>query len=804
MDSDVDVAALAGRLRAEAASVDERRALVLAGDEAGTRERARATLDGAGIDREATTVVGPDPVVDCEHLTPVHSGDLLGRTREAVVLDCHAECRPNALGRAVGAVDGGGLLVLLTPPLAEWPDRRDAFDESLAVPPFDIADVGGAFRRRLVATLRAHPGIAVVDEGVERDGLTDPAPRLPREPPAVPTEGDRRFPAAAYERCRTDDQSAALRALEALADPETAVVVEADRGRGKSSAAGLAAGSLAAAGRDVLVTAPGYRGAREVLLRAAELLADTEALRDRDSGENPHELSTDDGRVRFADVETAAGAAADADVVIVDEAAALPVRTLERFLAAPAVAFATTVHGYEGAGRGFSVRFRDRLGATDRETTDVTMTEPIRYAAGDPVESWAFRALSLDARPAVDPLVADADPAAVRYRRLSTADLVADEHLIGELFGLLVLAHYRTEPDDLARLLDAPNVAVRALSHDGHVVSAALLAREGGLPADLRAEMYEGARVRGNMIPDVLTTQLRDEAAGVPVGWRVLRIATHPAVRSRGLGSRLLDEIRAEAGERGVPAPADGSDLGVGGSSGDADGPDSGLPDGAGRSADGPRTREPADWVGVGYGATPELVTFWAANGHRTVHVSTTRNAESGEYSAVMLDPLTDRGRALADRHARWFGERIGGVLSDPLDDLDPDVARAALRATDAATLAGAVGDERETGPEGDGAPPLVLSDRERRHLSGIGAGAATFDTDPTTVRRLALRHLLAPAADLDPRRERLLVRKALQGRPWDAVAAELEFVSTAECMRALGAAVERLMSLYVDGSTEP
>ncbi|WP_226012659.1 tRNA(Met) cytidine acetyltransferase TmcA [Halomicrobium salinisoli] len=753
---------LAADLRAEARFADERRVLVLAGAPDATRSAAADALDAAEIARSETTSVGPEPfLAGCEHLEPVHASDLLGRTREAVVLDCRDDFRPNALGRCVGAVDGGGLLVLLTPPLDEWPgrrrpeggaaerasgehgdpraDRRDAFDASLAVPPFEVSDVTGNFRRRLVETIRAHPGIAIVDvDGdeatVEKEGLTDPAPRLPATPPAVPA--DTAFPAAAYEACLTDDQVDAVAAFESLLDGG-AVVVEADRGRGKSSAAGLAAASLALAGRDVLVTAPQYRSAREVFARAEELLTGLDALEGLDHPDAPQHLRTSEGRVRYADATSSDILDDDPDVVIVDEAAALPVRVLERFLDAPAVAFTTTVHGYEGAGRGFSVRFRDRLAESGREVTERAMTAPIRYAAGDPVESWAFRALLLDARPAVDPLVADATPESATYERLDADALLADEHLLREAFGLLVLAHYRTEPNDLARLLDAPNVKARALIHDGHVVSVALLAREGDLPADLRADMYGGGRVKGNMLPDVLTTQLRDEDAGVPVGQRVLRIATHPAARSRGLGSRLLAEVESEFADA-------------------------------------------VDWLGVGYGATPELVDFWAANGYATVHLSTTRNDASGEYSAVMLRPTSDAGRDLADRHAEWFVDRIAAVLSDPLDDLDPDVARAAL-ATAGAT------------------PTLDLSEFEWRLLAGVPGGAATFDTAPGPFRALAVRHLVATAADLTPDAERLLVRKVLQARPWDGVADELGFVSTAECMRALGRTVEKLVRVYGD-----
>ncbi|SEO91430.1 tRNA(Met) cytidine acetyltransferase [Halorientalis persicus] len=724
------------RLREQARETDERRLLVLAGAPDRTRRAAADTFDAAGIDPADATLVGPEPALDCEHLPLERSAELLGTTREAVVLDLHAACRPNAIGRAVGVVDGGGLLILLTPPLDEWPDRRDGFDEGLAVPPADLSAVTGHFRRRLVETVRAHPGIAIVDvdaERVERDGLTDPAPVLAGVGVSLPDAHT--FPDAVYEACLTDDQTEAVLELERLHDDGQAVVVEADRGRGKSSAAGLAAGALALAGEDVLVAAPAYRNAAEVLARARERLAAADALVSADDPDTPHELTAPDGRVRFRRAADAVegGLPAGPDAVIVDEAAALPVHVLESFLDAPAVAFATTVHGYEGAGRGFSVRFRDRLDDSDHATSEVRLAEPIRYATGDPVEVWAFRALLLDASPPVDPLVADAQPGTVEYVALEAADLLADETVLRETFGLLVLAHYRTEPDDLARLLDAPNLTVRALLHDGHVVSVALLAREGGLDAETRADMYDGGRIRGNMLPDVLTTQLRDESAGVPVGYRVLRIATHHAARSRGLGSHLLAEIREEVADD-------------------------------------------VDWLGVGYGATPELLEFWAGNGYRPVHLSTTRNDESGEYSALMLDPTSDAGTDLFERHTDQFVARVGDVLADPLADLDPDVVRATLSALN-----------RDA--------DLDLADWEWRQVASAAFGPGLFDMAPGPYRRLAVTYFTAGVdVDLTTRQERLLVLKPLQGRPWDEVASILDSHSTAEAMRALGDALEPLV----------
>jgi tRNA(Met) cytidine acetyltransferase len=723
--------AVVAALQREAITTNERRVLVLTGEPAATRSAAREILTTLECGPAAAAYVGPDDHLQCEHLDPSRSASLLGTSRQVVVLDGHERFEPNDLGRAVGAVDGGGLLVLLVPPLDAWPDRRDEFDETLAVPPFTVDHVTGHFRRRLVETLSAHRGIAIVECGADTrsvvdDGLTDPTPRCEAPAPTVP--GVSTFPKRAYEACLTQDQCEALQALEGLSEGEVCIV-ESDRGRGKSSAAGLAAGSLAREGQRILVTAPAFRNAREVFARAAELL-------DADDGSARH-LDAGAGELRYLAPVEAVEAIDEYDVVIVDEAAAIPVRLLEQFLAAPAVAFATTIHGYEGAGRGFSVRFRDTLAERDRDVTEVQLSTPIRYAPADPVEVWAHRALLLGANPPPKELVGAATPESVRYEGLGAQDLLADEHVLREAFGLLVLAHYRTEPNDLARVLDAPNVTLRVLTHEGHVVSVALLAREGDLPADVREHMYSGGRVRGNMLPDVLTTQLRDEEAGVPVGQRILRIATHHDARARGLGSHLLDCLRDEFAST-------------------------------------------VDCLGVGYGATPELVDFWADNGFRTVQVSTTRNERSGEYSAIMLAPTSDAGEALHDRHARWFKTRFPAMLSDPLTDLDPAVVRAVCRAT---------------------APPVerALSPADWRLVAGAATGAGLYDTGPGPFRELAISHLIDPAAEtlLDDRQERLLVLKALQGHSWDVVAERLDYHSTSQCMRELGTIAGSLVETY-------
>jgi tRNA(Met) cytidine acetyltransferase len=71
------------------------------------------------------------------------------------------------------------------------------------------------------------------------------------------------------------------------------------------------------------------------------------------------------------------------------------------------------------------------------------------------------------------------------------------------------------------------------------------------------------------------------------------------------------------------------------------------------------------------------------------------------------------------------------------------------------------------------------------------------YDAAPRPFRELALAHLIEGAADLSPDAERLLVRKALQARPWADVAEAGPYVSKREAMRSLGAAYRPLVDRY-------
>lgn len=693
-------------LAAEAAETNERRMLVLEGDRHRRGDVLQLVADLAA-DHGGWTALG-DIDGPWETLPLNRTDRLLGRTINGLLIDATDALRPNVIGQSVGAVAGGGLVVLLIGSTDTWIEGPLASDRRLAVPPYQPADVSHRFRQRFVETLIQHRGVSVYD--TERDELTVDGTTGPGSPPATcaaDIEPDAEVDPDLLAACLTPDQRRCVGALSGLRDDAVAVV-EAHRGRGKSAAAGIAAAGFARDGATVIVTGPGRDAVAEVFDRAAAVL-DTVVVEEPQRCVHP---PGGRGRIAYHPVHELSDASATADLLVVDEAAALPVDRLRSALDAPCpVAYLTTVHGYEGTGRGFAVRFRDHLDASDRPIDRLRLDAPIRYRLGDPIESWQFRALLLDASPPADATVAGSTPASTSYVAVDRDDLVEDEATLRELFGLLVLAHYRTEPDDLLRLLDAPNVRVRALYEGDHPVSVAMLAEEGGLDDDWRDRLYAGESIRGHMIPDLLTTQLRDREAGASTGVRVLRIATHDAARSRGLGTYLLASIHTEFGDE-------------------------------------------VDWFGAGFGATPRLVGFWRDAGYRPVHLGTSRNPRSGEHSAVLMRAASSDGTKLLDRHERRLVERLPGQLPDALRRVEPELIVTIAEActaevdVDVPTWMWAAVEAAERGPGQVAIAPEAFN---RLALAGLVAGAGddlTTDERSLVVRRLLQSWPLWEAAD--------------------------------------------------------
>ncbi|RZU98082.1 tRNA(Met) cytidine acetyltransferase TmcA [Spiribacter vilamensis] len=490
---------------------DGQRSLVwIEGDAATCRERALQLLGeqpaatigwiGAPLDtRDGSLASSIQPV------PPGHGRQLLGRTLTGGVLDAHTGFDPDDLGALAGAIDGAGVLLLLTPPAAVWPTCPDpAFARLLSegVTP----DPGGSFFiARLIDYLTDDP--AVHREASAGQALpTYATPRI-ADTPLQPTHDQRQV-------------IEAINALSRRPDPGT-LLITADRGRGKSAALGMAMQTMALAETPRLA-APS-RAATATAIACA--------------GDRP---------LRFLAPEAVTP---ESSLLLVDEAAALPLPLVVRLVDEnPYCVLTGTVHGYEGSGRGMILRLAGALADPERWFEHRHLAEPIRWASDDPLEALIDRILLLSVEP--EP---HGSAQAVVIERIDPGVLAASETDLRAAFGLLVASHYQTRPRDLRQLLDDPSVRLHVARDGGRIIGVLAARAEGGIDAELCAAIHRGRRrPGGHLIAQSLTFHAGIADAARYYGWRIQRIAVHDDYRRRGIGRRLVEAARRDAMAAGM------------------------------------------------------------------------------------------------------------------------------------------------------------------------------------------------------------------------------------------------------------
>jgi tRNA(Met) cytidine acetyltransferase len=478
---------------------------------------------------------------------------LLGTEYGLAVVDGWSGLHPDALAAVAGTVVAGGVLVLLTPPLHDWPLQPDPDYVRLASYPHDWQRLPTRFIERVCRVLSTMPGIFHLDEAA--------GTRLyPDYPWHFPVPSDTQEMGAPFE-----EQQQLINKLQDVAGH---AVVLARRGRGKSAVLGFLAQALEKKGERVLLTASSRAAGSAVFRHAGRQLPFLA----------PDGILADDS--------------VTADVLLVDEAASIDLPTLASLLMRfPRVIFATTTEGYEGTGQGFVLRFLDMLTRSHPGWMRFSLETPVRWSAGDPVEAIIDRLLLLDAETVE--VVSTEQPA---FMCLTQDTLLSDESLLHQVYGLLRSAHYRTTPDDLRFLMDAPGVSIYSLQAEADVVAVALLVQEGNLDDAMAQAITAGLRrPRGHLLVQTLAvheglvTYLQQSVS------RVVRIAVHPHQQRKGLGSHLLQAILQDQKSQGVVA------------------------------------------VGSSFSATPDVLAFWRKNGFDLVRVGHRRQAASAAPSAVVL-----------------------------------------------------------------------------------------------------------------------------------------------------------------------
>ncbi len=542
---------------------------------------------------------------------PAAVKSLLGREFLHGVFDGRRGLAVDALAALAGMLTAGSWLVLLIPPRDDWPALPDEDSLRWSGQPQPI--VTPCFINHFLHTLR-HEYEVVLHEQHQAAHL----PVLAARPHWQPPRGG-----------PTVEQLALLEQL--LAADKGIFVLTAPRGRGKSTLAGMLAARTDGC---CWVAAPAKQ--------AVDVLAQYAANRAR--------FFSPDALLEHCRRHPAA------DWLLVDEAAAIPMPLLRQLIGYfPRVLLTTTVQGYEGTGHGFLLKFCASLPRWHK----LTLQQPLRWAAGDPLESWLEEALLFErassGRDGEMPSLAGApeyaEPAKMprrqRHADMPAPDLLARRHGDGQgdvpsppeqhagvpsftwpgqeswrrhpqtlrdFYHLLASAHYRTSPLDLRRLMDAPGQHFIAARLQDRLCGALWSVDEGGLTPELAHEVWAGRRrPPGNLVAQSLAAHGGIWTAPRLLSRRISRIAVVAARRRRGVGRALLGQVR-------IQAVADGRDF-----------------------------------LSVSFGLTDELRQFWQAAGFQMVHIGSHLEASSGCYSAMMLLPLSAAGQQLVQLAAAKF-----------------------------------------------------------------------------------------------------------------------------------------------------
>jgi tRNA(Met) cytidine acetyltransferase len=508
-----------------------------------------------------------------------HVTQKLGQQCDSLVVECHQGFKPDHLAALIGTLRGGGMLYLLLP------NRQDFVER-------------GLYEQRLATLFETEKQLISITQGDDQS---------PPSPVAIKKES--------FEL--TQGQQGAVEAIKRVATghAKRPLVITADRGRGKTTALGEAIADLIEADdKKVIAVISMNRRSVDPLFDVLERRCLAKSA------------------VQWMHPDEYVLQERSSSLCVIDEAAMVPLATLEKFLQREnRLVFSSTVHGYEGSGRGFVTRFTRLLDGYSNQVKKIQLDHPVRWADDDPLEITSYQWLMLNAKPD------DIDKCAeVTIEHCDKTSLINDGALLRAIVGLLVDAHYQTRPSDLYALLNDPMQQLWLARESGRVVACAITVEEGGISKELAEQIAQGyRRPKGHLLLQSLA-QHSAYAKGLEKKlWRIMRIATHEQCRRQGLASQLMQAILKEA------------------------------------------KRQSSDLLGTSYAMDATSLKFWQSQDFKPARIGHRIDASSGAQSLQMLLAISENCVAdIEQLHAQYLKD-LPYRLSDDLSVLEPALVSA-------------------------------------------------------------------------------------------------------------------------------
>lgn len=684
---------------------------------------------------------------------------ILGNTYGMCILQDFEAITPNLLARTIETVEGGGMVILLLRGMSSLKQlftmtmdihsryRTEAHD-----------DVVARFNERFILSLGNCDSCLFVDDELNVLPINAGKNVKPLPPPDPDNEGkskarieldgikksmaDTPPVGSLIQIAKTVDQAKALLTfVDAIAEKtlRSTVTLTAARGRGKSAALGVAIAAAIAHGySNIFITSPSPENLKtlfEFILKGFDALnyldhVDYTIIQSTNPDFNKAIVRVNVHRQHRQTIQYIqpqdAYTLGQAELVVVDEAAAIPLPLVKKLLGPYLVLMASTINGYEGTGRSLSLKLIQQLreqsrpgakpkGIDDAETAhrssgkpstngdsavskgrtlrEITLNEPIRYAQGDSVEKWLNKVVCLDASLPNSKLQAQGCPHPSKCELLHVnRDTLFSFHPVSEKFlqqmvALYVASHYKNSPNDLQLMSDAPAhqlfVLVPPTDENSNRLPEPLCVIQVALEGQISKQsvmnnLNRGQRAGGDLIPWLVSQQFQDEEFAGLCGARIVRIATNPEYVNMGYGSqalRLLTDFYE--GRIARLTETDDVDDQIMARVTDAELEDANLKTDNIKIRDinsmpplfsrlSERRPHKLDYLGVSYGLTRGLLQFWKRASFAPVYLRQTPNDLTGEHSCVMIRPLSTsvNDPAWLGAFARDFHRRFLSLLS--------------------------------------------------------------------------------------------------------------------------------------------
>lgn len=682
---------------------------------------------------------------------------ILGNTYGMCILQDFEAITPNLLARTIETVEGGGLVLLL---LKGMKSLKQLYTMSMDVHSRYRTeaheDVVARFNERFILSLGSCESCLVVDD--ELNVLPISGGKNVQQLPPVTSEekesdpriqelkqikeslADNRPVGPLLALSKTVDQAKALLTfVDAISEKtlRSTVTLTAARGRGKSAALGVAVAAAVAHGySNIFITAPSPENLKtffEFVVKGFDALdytdhVDYTILQSTNPDYNKAVVRINIYRHHRQTIQYIqpqdAHVLGQAELVVIDEAAAIPLPLVRKLMGPYLVFMASTINGYEGTGRSLSLKLIQQLRdqsrggqrpnddetvektngnegtiRSSRSLREITLAEPIRYAPGDAVEKWLNRLLCLDATlpKAKTNVHGTPHPSTCELVHINRDTLFSfhpvSEKFLQQMMALYVASHYKNSPNDLQLMSDAPAhqlfVLIPPIKESATTLPEPLCVIQVALEGRISRQsvlnsLSRGQRAGGDLIPWLVSQQFQDSEFASLSGSRIIRIATNPEYLKMGYGSRALELLTDFYGGKFASLSEVEPTTTIGNNEHmprvtDTELENSNLLDDNihvrnintmpplfSRLSE--RTPDALDYVGVSYGLTQQLHKFWKRQNFAPVYLRQTPNDLTGEHSCIMLRPLrtasTTTDPSWLSAYASDFHRRFLNLLS--------------------------------------------------------------------------------------------------------------------------------------------